>query len=247
MNMEGESDALTKVLFSPDGRVLVCAAYSGIVRQFDAISGESGPAIVCGYNSSECLAVSPDGLRISSAGTDGNVTVWDFGVGQAAFVLRGHSGEVKAVAFSADGRWIATGGDDKTVQLWDARSGILDRVLEGLTRSVWLWKFVADTSAEGEGRGEWKCLVRIRDIFGRVLSIAWKPDMLEFGIGCKNGSLQVWKLVETSSSSDGWSAQLVWSTGNPVLAASDAVFADAIGLSSVNQKLLTQRGKDAAA
>ncbi|KAF9273767.1 hypothetical protein BGZ88_003524, partial [Linnemannia elongata] len=110
--------------------------------------------------------------------------------------------------------------------------------------SVWLWNFVTDMSADGGGReggGSWKCSVRAQDIFGLPRSIAWKPDALEFSIVCENGSLQVWRLVETPSS-DEWSAQLVWSDGNSVLAASDAIFAHAIGLSSVNQQLLAQRG-----
>jgi hypothetical protein len=49
--------------------------------------------------------------------------------------------------------------------------------------------------------------------------------------------------VETSASLHKWSAQLVWGAGNPVLAASDAFFEDAFGLSSTNQRLLTQRCK----
>ncbi|OAQ27275.1 hypothetical protein K457DRAFT_21172 [Linnemannia elongata AG-77] len=119
----------------------------------------------------------------------------------------------------------------------------------GLVHSIWLWNLVAGKKAEGgEGRGEWKCVVRIQDIFGHVGSIAWKPNTLEFSVGCANGTFQVWRLVETlTSSSDEWSAQLIWSTGNPVLAASDALFADAVGLSSASQKLLTQRCKGAAA
>ncbi|KAF9278353.1 hypothetical protein BGZ88_000621 [Linnemannia elongata] len=119
----------------------------------------------------------------------------------------------------------------------------------GLTGSVWLWNFASDKTADGgEGRGKWECLVRIRDIFGYFGSIKWKPNMLEFSIACENGILQVWSLVETStSSSDEWSAKLVWSTGNHGLAASDAVFANAVGLSSVNQQLLTQRCKGAFA
>ncbi|KAG9064399.1 hypothetical protein KI688_003587 [Linnemannia hyalina] len=206
------------------------------------------------------------------------VTVWDIGTGQARVVLRGHTVRVKTLAFSADSRWIATGSDDRTVRLWDARSGILDRVLEGHTWIVDCLAFSSDSrqilsgscdgtirawdldsrgcrvvvvagrAEGGEVRGEWKCLVRIRDIFGDVKSMAWKPDTLEFSIVCESETLQVWRLVERSTSlSDAWSAQLVWSSGHLVLATSDAVTANAVGLSSANQQLLTQRGKGAAA
>lgn len=59
-----------------------------------------------------------------------------------------------------------------------------------LSRSVWLWNCASDKAAEGgEGREEWKGLARIRYTLGRVNSIAWKPDMQDFSIGCENGSL----------------------------------------------------------
>ena len=166
------------------------------------------------------ISTSPNGLRVASIiSLRGAVDLWDTESGQQQQTLE-HDEEPRCLAFSSCGQWM--GG--------------------GLTRSVWLWNFASDKTAEGgERRGGWKCLVRIRDIFERVNSIAWKPDTLEFRIGCANGSLQLWRLVETSSSSlsDAWSAQLVWSIGNPVLAASDTIFANS---SLANQELLTLRG-----
>ncbi|KAF9923938.1 hypothetical protein FBU30_006008 [Linnemannia zychae] len=70
-----------------------------------------------------------------------------------------------------------------------------------------------------------------------VDSIAWKPNSLEFTTGCYDGSVRVWKLVETL---DGWSVQQICGTGNSVLAASGASLSKAIGLSPVNRQLLEQ-------
>lgn len=50
MDVESGSDPLTSVIFSPDGRVLFGVTKSGTVRQYDAISGEFGLAIVSGEN-----------------------------------------------------------------------------------------------------------------------------------------------------------------------------------------------------
>ncbi|OAQ23322.1 WD40 repeat-like protein [Linnemannia elongata AG-77] len=222
--LEGHTHFIAGLVFSPNSHRILSGSLDKTIRAWDLDS--RGCRVVVDGGLTECwtISASPDGLKgASKSFMSRYVEICDMESGHRQQTLE-QDGFVQCLAFSSCGRWLSV----------------------GLTRSVWLWNFVSDKTAGGEGRGEWKCLVRIRDIFGPVNNIAWKPGTLDFGIGCANGSKQVWKLLETSKSpSDTWSAQLVWSAGNPVLAASDAVFAHAIGLSLVNQQLLAQRGKGA--
>ncbi|KAG9064371.1 hypothetical protein KI688_003559 [Linnemannia hyalina] len=223
--LEGHTWIVVCLVFLPNSLLVLSGSRDGTIRAWDLDNGECRVVVVGSgriYDIYDwALSTSPNGLRVASRSTIGQeAKIWDVESGQLQQSLE-HGDYVQCFAFSSCGQWMGV----------------------GLPGSFWLWNFASYNTAEGgEGRGEWKCLVRIRDIFGEVSSIAWKPATLEFSIGWRNGTLQVWKLVETSSSSDAWSAQLVWSAGNPVLAASDAVFDDAVGLSSANQQLLTQRG-----
>ncbi|OAQ24648.1 WD40 repeat-like protein [Linnemannia elongata AG-77] len=268
--LRGHTEQVKTIAFSADSRWIATGSDDTTVRLWDARSGNLDRTLESHTYFVGNLAFSSDSRRIVSGGMDGTIQAWNLDSCECIFVVdAGDPTERCTISASPKGlRGASKSFMSHDVTLWDIESEQLQQTLEhdeepwsfafsscgrwlgvSLPRSVWLWNFASDKTAEGgEGGGEWKCLVRIRDIFGRVNSIAWKPDGLGFSIGCANGSLQAWRLVETSaSSSDGWSAQLIWSTGNPVLAASDAAFADAVGLSSANQQLLTQRGKGVAA
>ncbi|KAG9064421.1 hypothetical protein KI688_003611 [Linnemannia hyalina] len=225
---------------SPDGlRIASVGTDDRVVIVWDIGTGHTDIVLRGHTEEVTAMAFSADSRWIATGGCDNTVRLWDSRSGILDRVLEGRA-RIDCLVFLPNSHGILSGSQDGTIRAWDLDT----RECVGYRRSVRLWNFVADTSAEGGGE-EWKCSASILDIFGAVNSIAWKPDTLEFSIGCENGSLQVWRLVEASSSSDAWSAQLVWSAGNPVLAASDAVFADAVGLSSANQQLLTQRCKGA--
>ncbi|KAF9336770.1 hypothetical protein BGZ91_009843 [Linnemannia elongata] len=140
-----------------------------------------------------------------------SVMIWnDFGDFQQALK---HNSYVRCSAFSSCGQWIATGGN----------------------MFAWLWN---STGGDG-GIQEWNCVSKILDFFDEVISIAWRPDTLEFATCCGDGSVRVWR-VQTGSS--GVSTQLIRSTGPDFFVATKAVIADTTGISDPNRRLLLQRG-----
>ncbi|KAF9092621.1 WD_REPEATS_REGION domain-containing protein, partial [Mortierella sp. GBA35] len=106
--------SVSSVAYSPDGQSLACGFQGGIVRQYNAVTGELGFVIQCGVLMAESLAYSSDGLQIATAGRGSNVRIWSAETGAPVQVLRHRSNYVNTVTFSANGRWIATGGDYKT-------------------------------------------------------------------------------------------------------------------------------------
>jgi WD40 repeat protein/serine/threonine protein kinase len=109
---------LTSVAFSPDGARILAAPFNGIVKTWDASTGEElgfgGPPVRGGV-----LAFSPDGQRLATK-IGSAVKIWNAGTGQEILTLRGPKlNYVHNLAINLDGNRLATGDVDGTVVIWD--------------------------------------------------------------------------------------------------------------------------------
>ncbi|KAJ6564303.1 WD40-repeat-containing domain protein, partial [Mycena capillaripes] len=134
--LEGHTNWVTSVAFSPDGKRIVSGSYDHTVRIWDAETGAALREPLEGHtNSVTSVAFSPDGNRIVSGSYDATVRIWDAETGAALREpLEGHTDWVTSVAFSPDGKRIVSGSYDHTVHIWDAETGAaLGEPLEGHT------------------------------------------------------------------------------------------------------------------
>ena len=116
-------DAVTHVIFSPDGARTLTASWDETAKLWDAASGK----LVASFAHQGIVhhaAFSPDGARILTASADNTAKLWDAASGQL-IVSFSHQDEVNDAAFSPDGTRILTASRDKTAKLWDATSGKL--------------------------------------------------------------------------------------------------------------------------
>jgi len=135
-NVQGQSEAVSGLAFSPDGKHVVGCEPLGTITIWDSATGKEIRTLK-GHTGETCsIAISADGKRIVSGGMDKAVKIWDFATGQELRSLTGHTQSVASVALSSDGRRIVTGSYDETLKIWDAATGQDVRTFKSHTGAV---------------------------------------------------------------------------------------------------------------
>src|ERR1700731_2591260 len=102
LTLQGPRDSVYSVAFDADGGRVASASKDGLVKVWDAQSGQEA-AICKGHEAAALrLAFSPDGKTLASAGQDKTVRLWDPATGKQLRKLQGHENYVAGVAFSPD-------------------------------------------------------------------------------------------------------------------------------------------------
>ncbi len=128
LTLEGHTQKLRVVAYSPDGKTIASSSADGTARLWNASTGATidvitlaGPALG--------LAFSPDGKRLAVGGRDPAIHIWDIEHHREVARLE-RSGIVLALEFSADGKTLlATGGD--TVDVVPIDGGPIVTVVKG--------------------------------------------------------------------------------------------------------------------
>ena len=134
--LEGHTDNVWSVAFSPNGKMLASASWDQTVRIWNVNTGRLLHTLTEHTNEVLSVAFSPDGNTLASADWDGTMHLWNPRNGTLKRTLTGHAGGVTSVAFSPDGRTLASGSADRTVRLWNPNNGKLKRTLIGHTNTV---------------------------------------------------------------------------------------------------------------
>jgi WD40 repeat protein len=133
-----DENAISFVLFSPDGKTIASSDDSRMIRLWDVATAtergqgfshgqrppKQGQSVVAGC----VLAFSPDSTILASGSYEGTIRLWDLATAKERVRFTGHEGGIKALAFSPDGKTLASGSNDTTVLIWDVAGSLAKNV-----------------------------------------------------------------------------------------------------------------------
>jgi small GTP-binding protein len=117
--LEGHTNAVWRVAFSPDGQWALSGSHDGSVRLWAVATGQCLRVLEGHTDTVRSLAFSPDGQWALSGSDDRSVRLWDVATGLCLWVLEGHTGWVRNVAFSPDGQQARSADSGGKLRLWD--------------------------------------------------------------------------------------------------------------------------------
>jgi WD40 repeat protein/tetratricopeptide (TPR) repeat protein len=105
------------VAFSPDGKTLAVASFSGSLHLWDVAGGKLRETLKGHSSAAQAVAFSPDGRTLASGSIDQTVRLWNVETGRQLMQLDPGNvevGQVQTLSFSPDGKQLLAGGSHGT-------------------------------------------------------------------------------------------------------------------------------------
>ncbi|MEZ2250755.1 hypothetical protein [Microcoleus sp.] len=200
--LDGHSDSVTSVSFSPDSEIVASASKDKTIklwtrngRLIKTLTGHKGWVTSVSFN--------PDGSMLASASDDGTVKLWNRD-GRLLRTFEGaHNSFVLGVAFSPDGQMLASAGYDNSVKLWNVDGTLVATLLKGSSDSVTSVSFSPDGLLIASGSYDRKVKLwsrsgtLLKTLTGHkdsVMSVSFSPDGKVLASAGRDNRVILWNL-----------------------------------------------------
>lgn len=204
--LEGHTDIVWGVTFSPDGKLLASGSRDESVKLWET-DGTLLQTLKGHSDAVTSVSFSPDGQNLASASLDKTVKIWQKNPITGEFdqqpkTLAEHGDWIYCVNFSPDGNFLATGSKDKTIKLW-RKDGSLLKIFKGHGGFVnWVTfspdgKFIASAS-EDQTVKIWRLDGSlVQTLSGHqlgVTAVTFSPDGKLLASGGRDKIIKLWRL-----------------------------------------------------
>jgi WD40 repeat protein/serine/threonine protein kinase len=135
--LHGSDSIINAVDISTQGSLVLSGSNDGMVRLWNAVSGQCARELTGHTALVHTVALSDDDRYALSGGWDNTVRYWDLPHGTCLHVMEGHSEAVQVVAFIPGGKMALSASADASLRLWDLENGQELAVLSGHKDTVW--------------------------------------------------------------------------------------------------------------
>jgi WD40 repeat protein/tRNA A-37 threonylcarbamoyl transferase component Bud32 len=153
--LNGHTDVIRDLAFSPDGRYLATGGDRDDlhIRVWDLITKAQVNLFAGHTDRIHSLVFQADGKVLVSGSADGTVRLWDFATSKELAVLK-HGTTVYGLAFSPDGTRLGCACADNSIRLWDVATKDQVAELRGHTNYVHALVFTPDGASIVSASGD---------------------------------------------------------------------------------------------
>jgi WD40 repeat protein len=213
-SLEGHTDFIYGIAFSPNGEILASASTDSSVRLWNISTGQCFQILLGHTDWLYAVAFHPipptprssggEGGILATGSADCTAKLWDISTGQCLKTLSEHTDKIMGIAWSPDGQILATASADQSVKLWDYCTGSCISTLQGHNSRVYSAIFSPDgkiiaTCSTDQTVKLWnvntgKCLKTLTGHTNWVFAVAFSHDGNTIASASHDQTVRIWDL-----------------------------------------------------